>query len=70
MEQAKSRNGVPDTEDLEDLRRQHQDLDAAIARLERQASHSVADEAEIRRLKKLKLQKKDKMHALMRRATA
>jgi hypothetical protein len=70
MEQRKSRNGELSADELEELRRQHEDLDAAIARLERQASHSVADEAEIRRLKKLKLQKKDKMQALMRRASA
>ncbi len=67
MGQEQRRNGQIDETDLERLRKEHQDLDETITRLESQVARSVADATEIRRLKKLKLLKKDAIHQLMRR---
>ena len=71
MGQEKSQNGQFDETELERLRQEHRELDEAITEIESQLYRSVADQTEIRRLKKLKLQKKDAMHFLMRsRASA
>ncbi len=50
-----------DKEILIRLREEHRELDSRIRELEGQSSHSVADETEIRKLKKLKLHKKDQI---------
>lgn len=50
------------------LKEEHAQLEEAIQRIEQQASWSVSDEAEIRRLKKLKLRKKDLIAQLTRSA--
>ncbi|MHB8420170.1 MAG: DUF465 domain-containing protein [Myxococcales bacterium] len=53
---------------IADLRREHEDLDGKLAKMERGRNHlSVAEEAEVRRLKKLKLAKKDRLYALQQR---
>lgn len=71
MGEDKSRNGQIDETDLERLRKEHRELDEVIIKIESQLYRSVADQTEIRRLKKLKLQKKDAIHFLKsRRASA
>ena len=53
------------TEDLiHQLEDQHQHLDHQLDALEHQSSWSVDEEAEIRRIKKLKLQTKDRIVSL------
>lgn len=49
---------------LETLRRQHGKLDRQVVQLEERRWLSTADEAEVRRLKRLKLATKDKMSQL------
>ena len=71
MSEEKSRNGQIDETDIERLRKEHRELDEAITKIEAQLYRSVADQTEIRRLKKLKLAKKDAIYQLeRRRATA
>jgi len=48
------------------LREEHRELDAQIRALEGQSSFSVSEENEIRRLKKLKLHKKDQIFQMER----
>jgi uncharacterized protein YdcH (DUF465 family) len=49
---------------LEKLRREHAKLDQKVQALESQRWISPAEEAEMKRLKRLKLQKKDEMQHL------
>ena len=55
---------------IDQLLEEHRRLEARIAEIEKQASFSVEDEAEIRRLKKMKLRKKDAIEALRRQAVS
>ncbi|HUB07537.1 MAG TPA: DUF465 domain-containing protein [Myxococcales bacterium] len=56
---------------IADLRREHEELDGKLAQMERGRNHlGVAEEAEVKRLKKLKLAKKDRLYALQRSARA
>ncbi len=55
---------------IADLRREHEELDGKVAAMDRRNHLSVAEEAEVRRLKKLKLANKDRMYALSRGARA
>jgi hypothetical protein len=54
---------------IADLRREHEELDGKLVQMVRRNHLSVAEEAEVKRLKKLKLAKKDRLYALAR-ATA
>jgi uncharacterized protein YdcH (DUF465 family) len=49
---------------LEKLRREHAKLDRKVQELESQRWITPAEEAEVKRLKRLKLQKKDEMRQL------
>ncbi|MHB1843401.1 MAG: DUF465 domain-containing protein [Deltaproteobacteria bacterium] len=51
---------------IAELRREHEELDAKVSQLVRRPHLGVAEEAEVRRLKKLKLARKDRMFALAR----
>jgi hypothetical protein len=51
---------------IADLRREHEELDGKLVQMVRRTHLSVAEEAEVRRLKKLKLAKKDRLYALSR----
>ena len=53
-----------DKEILTRLREEHRELDSRIRELEGQSSFSVAEQTEIRQLKKLKLHKKDQIFQL------
>lgn len=55
---------VEHDKELEKLRREHVKLDEKLAELEAHRWVSPTEEAEIKRLKRLKLQKKDRMQAL------
>lgn len=50
--------------EMEKLRREHVKLEAKLGELERQRWLSASEEAEVKRLKRLKLAKKDRMRAL------
>ena len=57
---------------IADLRREHEELDGKLVQMVQMVRRnhlSVAEEAEVKRLKKLKLAKKDRLYALAR-ATA
>ncbi len=49
---------------IAELRREHEELDLRLSQLERRPHLSVAEETEVRRMKKLKLAKKDRLFAL------
>ncbi len=51
---------------IADLRREHEELDGKLVQMVRRNHLSVAEEAEVKRLKKLKLAKKDRLYALSR----
>jgi hypothetical protein len=53
---------------LNQLRKEHAELDGRLVELERKAWLSTAEEQEVRRLKKLKLLKKDQISMLERHA--
>jgi hypothetical protein len=56
---------------IADLRREHEELDGKLVQMVRSRNHlSVAEEAEVKRLKKLKLVKKDRLYALARASSA
>jgi hypothetical protein len=54
------------TQTLAQLRKEHAELDGRLVELERKAWLSTTEEQEVRRLKKLKLLKKDQMSMLER----
>ncbi|MDF1564224.1 MAG: DUF465 domain-containing protein [Deltaproteobacteria bacterium] len=56
-----------DKEILTRLREEHRELDSRIRELEGQSSFSVAEQTEIKQLKKLKLQKKDQIFQMEQR---
>ncbi len=66
----RNRSTPPSKPSIEQLLEEHRRLEERISEIEKQASFSVEDEAEIRRLKKLKLQKKDAIYALERQAAS
>jgi hypothetical protein len=49
---------------IDELRKEREELDGQLAEIERRRHLSVAEEVEVKRLKKLKLAKKDKLHAM------
>jgi uncharacterized protein YdcH (DUF465 family) len=49
---------------IDELRKEREELDGRLAEIERRRHLSVAEEVEVKRLKKLKLAKKDKLHAM------
>lgn len=53
-----------DGKEFERLRREHVKLDAKVSELEAQRWLSASEEAEVKRLKRLKLAKKDRMQQL------
>lgn len=53
-----------DGKEFERLRREHVKLEAKLSELEAQRWLSASDEAEVKRLKRLKLAKKDRMQEL------
>ncbi len=57
----------PEGTQLDRLRREHRALDQQIQDLERRPFLSDQEEAEVKRLKRLKLFKKDEIAALVRR---
>jgi len=52
------------THELDGLRQRHQDLEKRLAALDRHLSLTAAEQTERARLKKEKLQVKDRIHAL------
>lgn len=66
MGQVNCLNGQIEETDLERLRKEHRELDEEIIKIESRPYISAADQMEIRRLKKIKLLKKDVIHALMK----
>lgn len=52
-------------EDLETLQREHQELDERVTQLERKAWLSQEEDVELARLKKVKLQKKDRIERMI-----
>lgn len=52
------------SKEFERLRREHLKIDAKVSELESQRWLTAREEAEVKRLKKLKLAKKDRMHQL------
>lgn len=53
-----------DAKELEKLRREHVKLDAKLTVLESQRWLSASEEAEVKRLKRMKLARKDRMRQL------
>lgn len=49
---------------IDELRRERKELDGQLAEMERRRHLGVAEEVEVKRLKKLKLAKKDKLAGL------
>ena len=70
QENATHRDDMGSVEDLEALRKQHQDLEAKLEVMDRQLYLSSKEEAERARLKKQKLAIKDRIHLLLSRASA
>ncbi len=69
MEKVSGRTGEADVEQMiTQLRREHHELDERLHSLERKAWLSTEEEAEVHRLKKLKLAKKDRIQELSARS--
>lgn len=52
---------------IEELRKEHHEIDLKVSDLERRAFLTSDEEAEVKRLKRLKLAKKDMIYVLTRR---
>jgi uncharacterized protein YdcH (DUF465 family) len=55
---------------IDELRKEHEELDGKLVRIEERPHLSSSEELEVRRLKKLKLSKKDRIYALSQAKSA
>jgi hypothetical protein len=55
---------------IEQLKREHHEIDVQVAALEHRAFLTTEEDAELKRLKRLKLAKKDMIHVLTRQSHA
>jgi hypothetical protein len=70
QENATRRDDIGSVEDLEALRKQHQNLEARLEVMDRHLYLTAKEEAERARLKKEKLAIKDRIHLLLSRPSA
>jgi uncharacterized protein YdcH (DUF465 family) len=55
---------------IDELRKEHEELDGKLVRIEERPHLSANEEFEVKRLKKLKLSKKDRIYALSQSKSA